>query len=183
MARSTRRELLQTLGITTAGLSLAAQRSWGFGRTRPSGKFTIACIGVGAQGLRVLLDLLRLDQVQVVAVCDVNRGSSDYLEWGPGELRGKVRKVLNDPRYGTNWTGPMAGREVAQGIANAFYAKETGKSSYSGCRVYEDFRELLTPRERSGCRGNQYAGSLARRHCHRRNARRQTCLQPEADGA
>ena len=112
-------------------------------RTRPSGKLTVACIGVGAQGLRVLLDLLRLDAVQVVAVCDVNRGSNDYLEWGSGELRGKVRKVLGDPSYGANWTGPMAGREVAQRITNAFYAKETGKANYSGCAAYEDFRELL----------------------------------------
>ena len=112
-------------------------------RTRPSGKLTIACVGVGAQGLRVLLDLLRLDAVQVVAVCDVDRGSNDYLEWGSGELRGKVRKVLGDPSYGANWTGPMAGREVAQQITNGFYAKEAGKASYSGCAAYEDFRELL----------------------------------------
>lgn len=63
-------------------------------RARASDKMTVACIGVGAQGLRVLLDLLRLDAVQIVAVCDVNRGSSDYLEWGTGELRGKVRKML-----------------------------------------------------------------------------------------
>ena len=143
MARSTRRELLRNLGLTTAALSLTARSTMASARTRPSGKLTVACIGVGAQGLRVLLDLLRLDQVQVVAVCDVNRGSNDYLEWGTGELRGKVRKVLNDSSYGANWTGPMAGRDVAQRIANAFYAKETGRTNFSGCAAYEDFRELL----------------------------------------
>jgi hypothetical protein len=26
--------------------------------------------------------VLRLPEIQVVAVCDVNRGSSDYLDWG-----------------------------------------------------------------------------------------------------
>ena len=143
MAPSTRRDLLRDLGLTTAALSLAPKTAFGSARTRPSGKLTVACIGVGAQGLRVLLDLLRLDQVQVVAVCDVNRGSNDYLEWGPGELRGKVRKVLGDSSYGANWTGPMAGREVAQGITNAFYAKESGKANYAGCAAYEDFRDLL----------------------------------------
>ena len=143
MVRNTRRELLRNLGMATAAISLAPVAGMASARTRSSDKLTVACIGVGAQGLRVLLDLLRLDQVQVVAVCDVNRGSGDYLEWGPGELRGKVRKVLGDPGYGANETGPMAGREVAQKIANAFYAKQSGKASYSGCAVYEDFRELL----------------------------------------
>jgi hypothetical protein len=37
---------------------------------------------VDSQGLRVLLDVLRLPEIQVVAVCDVHRGSSDYLDWG-----------------------------------------------------------------------------------------------------
>ena len=142
MAVSTRRELLRDLGLTTAAMSLPMS-AFAAPRARPSDKLTVACIGVGAQGMRVLLDLLRLDAVQVVAVCDVNRASSDYLEWGTGELRGKVRKVLGDANYGANATGPMAGREVAQGIANAFYAKEKRQASYSGCAVYEDFRELL----------------------------------------
>ncbi len=142
MAVTTRREVLRDLGFTTAALSLPA-RAFAAPRARASDKLTVACIGVGAQGLRVLLDLLRLDAVQVVAVCDVNRGSSDYLEWGTDELRGKVRKVLGDPNYGANWTGPMAGREVAQHIANAFYAKEKRQASYSGCAMYEDYRELL----------------------------------------
>lgn len=142
MAVRTRREVLRDLGLTTAALSLAPF-SLGAPRARPSGKLTVACIGVGAQGLRVLLDLLRLDQVQVVAVCDVNRGSSDYLEWGTGELRTKVRTTLQDPTFGANWTGPTAGREVGQQVVNAFYAKESGKASYSGCTAYEDFRELL----------------------------------------
>ena len=142
MVVRTRRELLRDLGLTTAALSLAPS-ALASQRTRPSGKLTVACIGVGAQGLRVLLDLLRLDQVQVVAVCDVNRGSSDYLEWGTGELRTKVRATLQDANFGANWTGPTAGREVAQQITNAFYSKETGKAGFSGCAAYEDFRELL----------------------------------------
>jgi len=33
---------------------------------------------------------------------------------------------------------------VAQGIVNAFYARERGKAGYNGCAAYEDFRELLS---------------------------------------
>jgi len=153
-----RRNLLQGLGISAAALSLnqtasafphiitgAAfqSRSNSTASIPPSRKLTIASIGVGSQGLRVMLDFLRLPEVQIVAVCDVNRGSSDYLDWGPNELRNKVRLVLQDPSWGENFPGPTAGREPAQSIVNAFYAKETGKPDYKGCAAYEDFRELL----------------------------------------
>ena len=137
-----RRELLYGVGATTAaGLSLG-----GFGafaqRINASDKVTIACVGTGSQGLRILLDLLRMPQVRIVAVCDVNRLSSDYLDWGPNELRNKVRTVLEDPNWGENNSGPTAGRDAAQSIVNAFYSRQSGKPS-TGCAAYEDFRELL----------------------------------------
>jgi predicted dehydrogenase len=109
----------------------------------PSDKLTVACIGVGSQGQRVLMDLLRMPEVQVVAVCDVNRQTSDYLDWGPNELRKKVRLLLQEPSWGASFPGPTAGRDVALSIANAFYARKAGKGSYQGCAAYEDFRELL----------------------------------------
>jgi predicted dehydrogenase len=115
----------------------------GASKVAPNDKLTVACIGVGAQGLRVLLDVLRLPEIQVVAVCDVNRGSSDYLDWGPNELRNKVRTVLQNSSWGATFPGPTAGREVTQGIVNAFYAKERGMLNYKGCTGYEDFREVL----------------------------------------
>ncbi len=136
-----RRELLYGVGGSAALFGLGTLRAWAE-RVAPSDKVTVACIGVGAQGMRVLLDLLRLPQVRVVAVCDVNRQSSDYLEWGPNELRGKVRTVLGEPGWGANHAGPTAGREAAQSIVNAFYGKQSGKTS-TGCAAYEDFRELL----------------------------------------
>ena len=136
-----RRELLYGIGATAAGLGLQTLRA-SAERVAPSDKLTVACIGTGSQGLRVLLDLLRLSQVRIVAVCDVNRLSSDYLDWGPNELRNKVRTVLEDPNWGAGDTGPTAGRDVAQAIVNAFYSRRTSKPS-TGCAAYEDFRELL----------------------------------------
>ena len=136
-----RRELLYSMGATAAGLGLHSLPA-SAQRTAASDKLTVACIGVGSQGLRVLLDLLRLPQVRIVAVCDVNRLSSDYLDWGPNELRNKVRTVLEDPNWGGSNSGPTAGREAAQSVVNAFYSRQSGKSS-TGCSSYEDFRELL----------------------------------------
>jgi predicted dehydrogenase len=138
-----RREVLEG-GSSTAGLLFLRRSGFAASLGAANDKLTIGCIGVGSQGLRVLLDLLRLPEVQIVAVCDVNRGSSDYLDWGPNELRDKVRTVLQDSSWGSNLPGPSAGREVAQGIVNLFYAKERGKASYKGCAAYEDFRELLS---------------------------------------
>ena len=136
--------------MTAAALSLERSTVLGqgfapasSGTVRANSKLTIACIGVGSQGLRVLLDMLRLPQVQVIAVCDVNRGSSNYLDWGPNELRDKVRTVLQDQSWGTALRGPAAGREVAQRIVNTFYAADRNKPAYQGCNAYEDYRELL----------------------------------------
>ena len=139
-----RRELLYGLSATSACLSLRATPAWASGaKVAATDKLTVACIGVGSQGIRVLLDLLRLPEVQIIAVCDVNRLSSDYLDWAPNELRNKVRGVLQNPGWGEANTGPTAGREAAQSIVNDFYAKRPNKPSARGCAIYEDFRELL----------------------------------------
>ena len=142
MQNATRRDFLYAAAVSTTALM---QPRWAasLGAPKPSDKLTVACIGVGSQGLRVTIDLLRMPEVQVVAVCDVNRQSSDYLDWGPGELRNKVRLLLQEPAWGGSLPGPTAGREVARSIVNTFYARNAGRSTYNGCAAYEDFRELL----------------------------------------
>ncbi len=142
MQKLTRRDFVCSAGLT-AGSLIASRSAFSMRATKPSDKLTVACIGVGSQGLRVLIDLLRMPEVQVVAVCDANRQTSDYLDWGPNELRGKVRLLLQDPDWGSTLPGPTAGREVAQSITNTFYAKQAGRPTYKGCSSYEDFRELL----------------------------------------
>lgn len=80
----------------------------GLNATKPSDKLTVTCIGVGSQGTRVMIDLLRMPEVQVAAVCDVSRQSSDYLDWGNDELRKKVRLLLQQPNWGDALLGPTA---------------------------------------------------------------------------
>jgi predicted dehydrogenase len=136
-----RRTVLYGMGASAAALAVRGIRA-SAAYVAATDKLTVACIGVGSQGLRVLLDMLRLPEVRIVAVCDVNRLSSDYLDWGPNELRDKVRTVLEDSSWGANLPGPTAGREAAQSIVNAFYSRQSDRPSNS-CSAYEDFRELL----------------------------------------
>src|SRR5271157_3201987 len=47
----------------------------------PSDKVTLAYIGLGTQGIRELMELLPSNDIQVVAVCDPNKDSNDYVDW------------------------------------------------------------------------------------------------------
>ncbi len=144
-SRATRREFVSLVAAAAlAGLPRPAIGGGGArGRVGPSGKIALGCIGVGAQGTRVMMDFLKMKDVEVVAVCDVNRESSDYSEWGHGELVGKERRLLNDSGWGVDWKGPTCGREPARRLVDAYYRKERSSSGYAGCGAYNDFREML----------------------------------------
>ena len=92
-----------------------------FGATAPSNRINVGCIGVGNQGFPNLQRFLKLADCQVVAVCDVNRGSHGYKE--PDD-------VLR----------PRAGQA---GSRNSTTPKKKGVGQYKGCDAYNDFRELL----------------------------------------
>ena len=140
-----RRGFLHGAACTAALFSIVPRHVLGGnGYVPPSDKLRLACIGVGAQGTRVMTDFLKEPDVQVVAVCDVNQVSSDYSEWDTNELRNRVREVLGDPNWGSQFKGPTAGREPAKNIVEAYYAKHQTSGQYRGCAAYNDFRELLS---------------------------------------
>jgi predicted dehydrogenase len=129
----------------------------GAGQVPPSGKVNIAFIGVGAQGLRVMLGFLRDKDVQAVAVCDPNKAGEDYPQWSESEFRNAVHRLLG-VTAGWEWlspnqpirltptltaTGGVAGREPAQKVVNAYYGTQKRSGEYRGCAAYSDFRELL----------------------------------------
>ena len=116
----------------------------GGGAPPPSDRLNLACIGVGAQGTRVMLDFLKQPDVQVTAVCDVNREGDDYSEWGDNELRNKVRSVTGAFSWGDQFKGCVAGREPAKRIVELYYGSHTTSGQYGGCTAYNDFRELLS---------------------------------------
>ena len=109
----------------------------------PSDKINVGYIGTGTQGIRLLLDFIRKRELQVVSVCDVNRDSMDYPEWYVHELRNKIRKFLDEPRWGEGNKGCRAGRQVGKEIVETYYAKKRAAGKYKGCSAYADFRQLL----------------------------------------
>jgi len=139
-----RRQFLTRAASTAAALTIVPRHVLGGpGYVAPSDKIIAACIGVGAQGTRVMMDFLKQPDLQVVAVCDVNKESSDYVEWWPNELRDKSRTLIGNADWGQDWKGPTTGREPARRLVEAYYASQKQSGQYKGCAMYVDYRELL----------------------------------------
>jgi len=154
----TRRGFLAGAAAGVAGIQIVPR--WVLGQagvTAPSDKVTIAFVGVGSQGLRVMLEFLKESDVQAVAVCDPNKSSADYPQWGKNEFRDAVRRLLgtnsgwdelspNQPiRLTRTMTegGGVAGREPCQKIVNAYYGGRNRFGEARTCSAWADFRELL----------------------------------------
>jgi predicted dehydrogenase len=133
----------------------------GVGYVAPSDRITVASIGLGRQGQVVTMNMLARDDIQVVAVCDCNEGSKDYIEYSSNDLLKSARKLLGTgyENWGDDLASPgevelthtfhsslgMGGREPARRLVDAYYGarKESGSETYKGCSVYRDYRELL----------------------------------------
>ena len=153
-----RRTFLGQTAAAAIGFTIVPRRVLGgAGYVPPSDKVNIAFIGVGAQGLRVMLRFLREPDVQGVAVCDVNKAGANYPQWSNHEFCNSVRKLLSVDS-GWDWlspdqpiqlthslrvTGGVAGREPCQKIVDGYYGTQQRSGEYRGCAAYNDFRELL----------------------------------------
>ena len=91
-------------------------------RPLPSERLNVGFIGYGTMGQGNMGNFLNNDRVQVVGVCDPNRES---------------------PLYGYK-AERVGGRETGKRNVNDFYAKQTGRANYTGCKTFSDFRELLS---------------------------------------
>src|SRR5215469_10036723 len=101
-----RREFLTQSTSAAVAFSIVPRHVLGGpGYVPPSDKVNIAFIGVGAQGLRVMMHFLREPDVQGVAVCDVNKGSPGYPQWSDHEFCNSVRKLLGVDS-GWEWLSP-----------------------------------------------------------------------------
>jgi predicted dehydrogenase len=149
------------LGQTTAaavGLSIIPRRVLGgVGYVPPSDKINMGFIGVGSQGLRVMLRFLREPDVQGVAVCDPHKSCANYPQWDTHEFCKSVRKLLGTDS-GWDWLSPdqplqlthslqvtsgVSGREPCQKIVDAYNGLQQRSGQSRGCAAYSDFRELL----------------------------------------
>src|ERR1051325_7753850 len=68
----------------------------------PSDKITLAYIGVGTQGLREMLTLLPIPEIQIVSVCDPSKDAIGYRDWNSNGLLTPIRRTLAKPGW---WAG------------------------------------------------------------------------------
>jgi len=137
-----RRKFIGTMAGAGLGMSIVpANVLGGVNRVAPSDKITLAYIGVGTQGLRELIELLELSEIQVVAVCDPQEKAYNYHDWDLYSLRDKVRKVLNNPGWNPIEGTIPGGRMIGKMVVDSYYSGKNGKSN--NCRAYADFRELF----------------------------------------
>jgi len=109
----------------------------------PSDKVTLAHIGMGTQGFNELGGLLAEPEIQIVAVCDPNTDSNDYVEWGKNSIRNTIRTYLGKPNWREGDTGCPGGREIGREVVDTYYANQRGAEKFKACAAYADFRELL----------------------------------------
>lgn len=123
-----RRQFLHLSAAAVTGLTLAPRHVLGgAGQIAPSDKITLAGIGTGGQGMQNLAALQKFPEIQVVAVCDVERESNRYLSWNWSQ--GREERTC--------------GREPARRAVESGYAAQRGSGQYRGCAAYVDYRELL----------------------------------------
>jgi len=116
----------------------------GPGIVPPSDKITLACVGVGTQGLREMLPLLPAPDIQIVSVCDPSKDAVGYRDWSANGILNSIRKTLGKPDWKAGAEGEIpGGRDVAKDIVETYYAGQRAADKFKGVSSYADFRELL----------------------------------------
>ena len=124
-----RRKFIASAGAAAAGFSIVPRNVLG---------------GAGfVQAIREIGGILASPDVQIVAMCDVEKDGVNYLEWSKNDVRNTIRRLIDNAtwREGSNHT--PGGRDVGKEVVEAYYAKQRGKDQFKGVATYVDFRELL----------------------------------------
>ncbi len=119
--KATRRGFLGGLGALTILPSGCVCLRGGARRPPPSERINVGILGYGTMAQDNIGNFLYNDRVQVVSVCD---------------------PVSEGPLYGYK-AERAGGREPGRRKVNGFYAEKAGKPHYNGCKVFNDFREML----------------------------------------
>lgn len=144
MKSETNRRTFVKAAVTSGAVTIVPRHVLGgAGHVAPNDKITLAHIGMGTQGFTELGGLLARPEIQIVAVVDPNRDSSDYVEWGKHSTRNRIRAYLGNPRWREGDNGCPGGREVGREVVDTYYAQQRAAEKFKACRVYADFRELL----------------------------------------
>ena len=139
-----RRKFLGTAAASAAFTVVPRHVFGGRGVVAPSDKITLAYIGTGTQGLREMLDLLPVPEIQIVAVCDPSNNAVGYRDWSRDGLLKDIRRTLGKQDWGAGTEGVIpGGRDIAKEIVETYYAANRPGGTFKGCNSYADFRELL----------------------------------------
>ncbi|MCP5523146.1 MAG: Gfo/Idh/MocA family oxidoreductase [Verrucomicrobiales bacterium] len=139
-----RRRFLGTTAFATSAFTVVPRRVLGGnGRVAPNDKLVMAHIGMGTQSISELGGLLEDPKIQIVAVCDPNRDSQDYVEWGRNSIRNRIRDYLGNPTWREGREGCPGGREVGREVIDTYYARRRETDKFRSVRTYVDFRDLL----------------------------------------
>ena len=143
--RMNRRKFVELTAAAAAGFTIVPRHVLG-GKNYipPSDKVTLAYIGTGTEGIREMLPMLAVPEIQIVAVCDPNKEARGYRDWGPTYLSGAIKKALNKPDWSPGGDNLIpGGRDNGKNIVETYYANVRNDTSYKGCAAYADARELL----------------------------------------
>src|SRR6266536_2355846 len=138
-----RRKFIQAGAAATAFTIVPRHVLGGQGFVAPSEKITVAYIGCGTQGIREMLGMLTMPEVQIVAVCDPVKDGHDYVDWSRDGMRASIGRALGKPDWRRDAPGIPGGRDVAKDIIETSYASQRASEKFKGCAGYADFRELL----------------------------------------
>jgi hypothetical protein len=139
-----RRKFLGSAAAASLAITVVPRHVLGGpGYVAPNDKLTLGYIGCGTQGMREMTQLVTNPALQIVAVCDPNKFTTDYVDWSPNDVRNSIQTALQDKTWGEKIKGIPGGRDIGQEFINKYYAKSKDAGSYKGCSSYADFRELL----------------------------------------
>jgi Oxidoreductase family, C-terminal alpha/beta domain/Oxidoreductase family, NAD-binding Rossmann fold len=139
-----RREFLGSAAAASVAFTIVPREVLGGpGYVAPADKITLGYIGCGTQGLREMTALIKNPALQIVAVCDPNKFSTNYIDWSPNGIRDDIREALGENTWGEGIKGIPGGRDIGQEFVQKYYGKNKPSGNYKGCKSYEDFRELL----------------------------------------
>jgi len=139
-----RRRFLFATGAAATTFSIVPRHVLGGpGFVAPSEKINVAYIGCGTQGLREMLRMLTLPEVQIVAVCDPVKDGHNYVDWSRDGLRSSLANAMKKPDWRRGAPGIPGGRDVAKELIETWYGLQRGREKFKGCASYADFRELL----------------------------------------
>jgi hypothetical protein len=140
-----RRKFVSMAATSAIGFTILPRHVLGGkGYIAPSDKITFGYIGTGTQGIRELLPMLAVPEIQVIAVCDPSKEARGYKDWSKEGLKNEIRKAIQKPDWepGGDNTIP-GGRDNGKSIVDTYYANVKPDQKYKGCNAYADVRELL----------------------------------------